>query len=103
MHMIVFSVGLLDAISNLKAESLGQVVHLTWAAPFSLDITGVDPDIWYRVEITVGNIALITHDDINIPEFNFTMDDATACVIYRFWITPVNNAGNGSLAVVECK
>ena len=102
MHIIGFSVGLLDAISNLKAESLGQVIRLTWDAPFSLDITGVDPDIWYRVEITVGNIPF-THDDINIPEFNFTMDGATACVIYRFWITPVNNAGNGSLADVECK
>ena len=51
--MYVSSVGLLDAVNNLKNESLGQVIHLTWNAPFSLDITGVDPDIWYRVDITV--------------------------------------------------
>jgi len=103
VHEHVFSVGLLDAISNLKAETLGQVIHLTWDAPFSLDITGVDPDIWYRVEITVANITSITHDDINIPEFNFTMDGVVTCVIYRFQVTPVNNAGNGSLTVIECK
>jgi len=47
----ISSSGLLDAVSNLKSDSLGQIIHLTWDAPFSLDITGVDRDIWYRVDI----------------------------------------------------
>ena len=97
--MHVSSAGLLDAVCQLKNESLGQVIHLTWDAPFSLDITRVDPDIWYRVEITVGNISLSTYDNINIPEFNFTMDDhndTNTSVIYEFWVTSINGAGNGT-------
>ena len=95
---VLFSAGLLDAVTNLKSESLGQVIRLTWDAPFSLDITGVDPDIWYRVEITVGNSSFSTPDDINVTEFNFTMDshnDTSSSVIYEFQVTPVNGAGNG--------
>ena len=91
------SAGLLDAVSNLTSESLGQVIRLTWDAPPSLDITGVVLDIWYRVEITVGNISVRTYDNITIPEFNFTMDnDTTTSVVYEFRVTPINGAGNGT-------
>ena len=96
--MHVSSAGLVGAVSNLKSESLGQVIHLTWDAPSSLDMTGVDPDIWYRVEITVAYIPLSTHDDINFPEFNFTMDDyngTNTSVIYEFRVTPINDGGAG--------
>ena len=94
-----FSAGLPDAVTNLKSESLGQVIRLTWDAPFSLDITGVDPDIWYRVDITVGDSSFSTYDNITIPEFNFTMDGhngPTTSVIYEFRVTPINGAGNGT-------
>ena len=100
--MYVSSVGLLDAVNNFRSESLGQVIHLTWDAPFSLDITGVEPDIWYRVEITVTDGPLNTHFAsriVNIPEFNFTMNDHKATstsVIYEFRVTPINGAGNGT-------
>ena len=95
----IYSAGLPDAVTNLKTKSLGQVIHLTWDAPFSLDITGVDPDIWYHVDITVGNVPFNTYDDINIPEFNFTVDDYNGTntrVIYEFRVTPINGAGNGT-------
>ena len=96
------SVGLLDAVSNLTTESLSQVIHLTWDAPFSLDITGVDLDIWYRVDITVSDDPLSTYfisRVVNIPEFNFTMsdyNDTSTSVIYEFRVTPINGAGNGT-------
>ena len=96
------SVGLLDAVSNLKSESLGQVIRLTWETPFSLDITGVDPDIWYRVDTTVGDIHLSMCSScwvVTIPEFNFTMGDyngTSTRVVYEFRVTPINNAGNGT-------
>ena len=94
--MHVSSAGLLDAVSNLRSESLGQVIHLTWDAPPSLDITGVVLDIWYRVEISVDNITMKTYDNINIPEFNFTMDnDTSTSVVYEFQVTPINGAGAG--------
>ena len=100
--MCLSSVGLLNAVTNLTNQSLGQVIHLTWDAPFSLDITGVHPDIWYRVDITVGNIPLSTYDNINISEFNFTMDghnSTNTSVIYEFRVTPINGAGNGTISV----
>ena len=111
-HLCVSSVGLLDAVHNLTTESLGQVIHLTWDAPFSLDITEVDPDIWYRVDITVGNISLSTYEDITISEFNFTMDGhngTNTSVIYQFRVTPINGAGDGTTSAPvtgyfsECK
>ena len=97
----ISSAGQLDAVTNLTNQSLVHVIHLTWDAPFSLDITGVDPDIWYRVDTAVGNISLNTlfiSRVVNIPEFNFTMDGhngANTSVIYEFQVTPINGAGNG--------
>ena len=96
IYIYTSSAGLLGAVCNLTSESLGKAIHLTWGAPFSLDITGVDPDIWYRVEITVDNVPLNRYDDINITEFNFTMNDTS--VIYEFRVTPVNGAGNGTIS-----
>ena len=93
VYIYISSAGLLGAVCNLKSESQRQIIRLTWDAPFSLDITGVDPDIWYRVEITVGNVPLNRYDGINITEFNFTVNDTS--VIYEFQVTPVNGAGNG--------
>ena len=102
----VICVGPPANLSNFESKSLGQVIHLTWDAPFSLDITGVDPDIWYRVEITVDvdpfntssvNIPFINFS-INISEFNFTMNDyngTSTSVIYEFRVTPINGAGKG--------
>jgi len=96
------SVGQLDAVNNLKSQSLGQVIHFVWNAPFCLDITGVDPDVWYRVEITVGDIYLNMYSIsrvVIIPEFNFTMSDyngTSTSVVYEFRVTPINTAGNGT-------
>ena len=100
--MHVSSIGLLDAVSNFKSESLGQVIHLTWDAPFTLDITGVDPDIWYRVEITMTDGPLSMYFAcriVTIPEFNFIMDDhndTSTSVVYAFRVTPINDAGDGT-------
>jgi len=99
----ISSAGLLDAVSNLRSESLGQIIRLTWDAPPSLDITGVDRDIWYRVEISVNNISMKTYDNINIPEFNFTMDnDTSTSVIYEFQVTPINDVGYGTISYFVC-
>ena len=92
------SAGLPDAVSNLKNDSLGRVIHLTWDAPFTFDIPGVDPDIWYRVDVTVTGTHFASRI-VNIPEFNFTMDDyngTSTSVIYEFQVTSINDAGNGT-------
>ena len=97
----VSSAGLLDAVTNLKSKFLCQNFRLTWDAPFSLDITGVDPDIWYRVDITEAGAPLSTFSItrvVNISEFNFTRNeyrDTSSSVIYEFQVTPINGAGDG--------
>ena len=89
-------------MTNLKSESLCQTICLTWDAPFSLDITGVEPDIWYRVDITEAGAPLSSSSTsriVNISEFNFTMSDysdTSTSVIHEFRITPINGAGNGT-------
>ena len=91
----VSSIGLLDAVSNLKSENRVQVIHLTWEAPPSLDITGVDPDILYRVDITVnGTSDIILSNYSNVPEFIY--HGTNTSVIYMFRVTPINGAGNGA-------
>ena len=91
----VSSIGLLDAVSNLRSESLIGVIRLTWNAPFSLDITGVDPDIWYRVDITVsGTSDIILSNYTKVPEFIYSGTNTS--VIYMFRVTPINGAGNGA-------
>ena len=100
----ISSSGLLDAVSNLKSESLGPVIRLTWDAPFSLDITGVDPNIWYRVDITVNNGPFNNSSDsipfstyfVNTPEFNFTNNGTSTSVIYQFRVTAINGVGDGT-------
>ena len=97
-----FPAGLLDAVTNLKNESLGDVIHLTWDAPFSLNTTRVDPEIWYRVDITVSRIPSNTHFIsmvVNVTEFNFAIGDynvTNTSVIYEFRVTPINVVGNGT-------
>ena len=82
-------------MSNLQRENLGQVIRLTWDAPFSLDITGVDPDIWYRIDIRVnGTSNIVASNYSNVSEFIYTGTNAS--VIYEFRVTPINGAGNGT-------
>ena len=74
---------------------------ITWVAPFSLDLTGVDPNIVYYVE--VYNITCGVDDvvvcDCNVTEPRFVDDRLQQGYIYRFTVTPRSNgqdAQNGS-------
>ena len=76
-----------------------DVIRLTWTPPFSLDITGVDPDIWYHVEVynvTAVRRVPLTNLTVYKPEFNFTVPDPSPCDQFEFRVTPVNVVGNGT-------
>ena len=97
-------VGKPAAVSNLTSANLTKVIYLTWEAPFTLDITGVDPDISYCVDIRAVAVAdsndstpLTTNYSVYLPEFNFTMDypNTSTSVIYEFQVIPRNGAGEG--------
>lgn len=94
-------VGLLSSVDNLTAISSRSSILLTWIPPFSLDITGVDPDIEYCIEvynITSANstIETITNCSVLLPKFSFTLDPPNPCYEFEFRVIPFNGAGNGS-------
>ena len=103
MNVIRILLGLLSATVVI----LGVIYHATsvaisWSAPFSLDVTGVDPDIWYSVliyNVTDENspTAIICTDCINTNEthYIFTPDYLSPCHVYLFSVIPVNGVGKG--------
>ena len=102
MMLLPFASGLLSAASNVSATSDASSITISWTAPFSLDVTGVDLDIWYSVliyNVTDENnpTTISCIDCINITEthYTFTPDYLSPCHVYNFSVIPVNGAGQG--------
>ena len=90
--------GLLPSVGDLTFKS-GSII-LSWSAPFSLDVTGVDPDIWYSVliyNVTDNLTAIPCTDctDITETHYTFTPDYPSPCHKYIFTVIPLNGAGQG--------
>ena len=79
---------------------------ITWVAPFSLNLTGVDPDIVYCVEvynITCGVDDLVV-GDCDVTEPRFVDNRLQQGYIYRITITPRSNGQhtlNGTNNTIE--
>ena len=77
-----------------------QPVVLCWDAPFSLDITGVEPDISnYTVFIINLNTSRSGSETVNGTGFEFTNllgEEPNPCYIHSFTVTAVNLAGEGN-------
>ena len=102
--------GPLSAVGDLRATSNASSVTISWSAPFSLDVTGVDPDIWYSVliyNVTDENnpTAILCTDCINITEthYTFTPDYLSPCHVYNFSVIPQNGAGQSQYHWICCK
>ena len=95
----------MPSVNDLNISSDATSVTIAWTAPFSLDVTGVDPDIWYSVliyNVTDEPTTIPCTDCINITETNYTLtpDYPTPCHKYVFTVIPVNGVGQGdSLSV----
>ena len=78
------------AVTQLRKEDS----TLIWNPPFSLDLTYVDPDIVYCVEvfnITCGERELVI-SDCNVTENSYTSDAiAPDGYIYEYIVTPRSN------------
>ena len=87
--MYLIDVGPLSMVTKIKRNSS----IITWKAPFSLDLTGVDPDIVYCVEvynITCGVDDLMV-GDCNVTEPRFVDNRLQQGYVYRITITPRSN------------
>ena len=102
IHQFLHLTGLLAPVGNVSVESGRDSILLSWSPPFSLDVTGVDPDIWYTVLISnvtdENNPTAVPCTDHNLtqPHYNFTTANPNPCHKYSFTVIPQNGAGEGS-------
>lgn len=84
-------VGQLGPVSNLQVANAdtGSIL-ITWTAPFSLDITNTDPDIWYSVTITTAGDGDKHCDNLTDTLYNFTINEIPNGM-YQFEVTSVNS------------
>ena len=95
-------IGKLGSVANLMTDGNGVSIFISWSAPFSLDVTDVDPDIWYTVLIynVTGdeNPTAVPCTNCNsIVETNYVYVPVypSPCQEYAFEIIPMNEAGQG--------
>ena len=99
-EFLVFTIGqLLDAENISRFHGNGSII-LSWDPPFSLNLTNVEPDIAYCVEvynITCGRSLVIS--DCDVLETSYSSDDLQPGYIYEYTVTPRSNvegAQNGT-------
>ena len=92
--------GLLAAPSNLKAVSITTTaIHLTWDHPYTLDITGIDPDIsGYVVYIRNANTGNTTTVFVTETEYTFVRQDFRYCDTFEFRVQALNVVGEGNIS-----
>ena len=101
--------GLLSAVGSLMVTVQDSNFSLTWTAPFTLDIRGVDPDITYCVGVVNSTSSSTLHSECDITEtdYEYPIPPDSACHNYTFIVTPVNPVGNGTSTSMyyptECK
>ena len=90
--------GLLSTIEFQTVGVIGTEVSITWTAPFTLDISRVDPDITYCVDVvnSTSSSIVLSECGITVTGFNFSIPIGRVCDNYTFTITPVNLVGNGT-------
>ena len=94
-------VGPLQSVVNLERKN----ATILWIAPFSLNLTNVEPNIVYCVEvynITCGWRELLI-SDCDVMETSYTSDDLQPGYIYEYTVTPRSNvegAQNGTCKTV---
>ena len=96
------AIGLLDAVGNISVKNNSDSIHISWSPPFSLDVTGVDPDIWYTVLISnvtdennPVNVSCTNCHNVTQPHYSFTTENSSPSHKYSFTVIPLNGAGQG--------
>ena len=89
-------IGILSAVDALNITASNTTLSLTWESPFTLDITGVDPEIsGYCVDVIISSVTLHSQCDITMMEFSYPLPQDAVCHSYVFIITPINVVGRG--------
>ena len=100
-----------SSVSDVKATSTASSVVISWTAPWSLDVTGVDHDIWYSVliqnvtdEDKPIDIQCTNCTNITETHYTFTPDHLSPCHVFNVSVIPANGAGIGDITsdVTHC-
>ena len=90
-------------MGEVQIDSNSCSISLNWDAPFSQNVTGIDPDVWYSVNITcLNNTTGAVYDPVpcndcehlNDSSYEFT-PQASSCTWYQFEVTAYNALGPG--------
>ena len=85
---VLYNIGPLQSVSDFQRN--GSTI--IWEAPFSLNLTNIEPDIVYCVEvynITCRRSHVIS--DCDVMKSRYTNDDLQSGYIYEYTITPRSN------------
>ena len=93
------AIGVLSAVDSLVFIPQTSTIILNWTAPFTLDITDVDPDITYRVNV-IRSASSTTNFETNVTTLSFPLSRNIGCVDISFIVTPVNVLGEGSTSMI---
>ena len=97
--------GQLDKISDLEVNSTSSIIHLNWKRPFSLNLSSVDPDIIYCVDIFKVDDLQLSRDHLDSncsvlePHYTFALTNEDPRALRQFTVTPRSNvegARNGT-------
>ena len=86
-------IGLLSAVGSSFVALTNTAIFLTWTAPFTLEISDVEPDITYCVDV-VNSTSSSSECEITVTSFSIPI--GRVCDNYNFTVIPVNGAGNGT-------
>ena len=96
--MYMHTLGLLSTVNDLSITVSNSTLSLTWEPPFSLDITGVNPDITgYCVDMVdfTSSTILLSQCGIKETEYSYLLPQDAVCHSYVLTIIPVNVVGRG--------
>ena len=102
-YPFVIIIGALASVENIILKKNIDSINISWSAPFSLDVSGVDPDIWYTV--VISNVtdenrpsAVPCADCHNFTQthYIFSPHFPSPCHKYNFTLIPQNGVGNGT-------
>ena len=82
----------MSRVSNLRRNPLTS--DITWIPPYSLNLTEVDPDIAYRVDvynITCGKEDLLVHNYTVTEPYYINTSILQRSDLFKIGVTPMSN------------
>lgn len=96
---------MLEAVSNLTKREMSSMILLQWQHPFSLNLSTIEPDIAYCVDVyryaMTGNETFMINSNCSILDEHFTFWDNNQdhTSFFLFMVIPrsnVHGARNGT-------